>query len=269
MSLPGVKKVYCLVRAKTLEDARSRVVSSLESRSLFNQGVLEKVVCLPSDFGQESLGLDASTLETIRSSLTTVIHSAWMVNFNVGLGSFERSHIAGVHNIIKLCLSVPFQKPAKFFFVSSISAAAGTPLPATIREAHIDDLHHAQNMGYARSKLVTENIIRAAAKRTGIHARVLRTGQLMGDSQNALWNPTEAIPLMIQSATTIGALPILDEVRLRTSVELLSHKPLTFVCRLLLGYQWTNVPRQSSNYPGSAPTQKTPHQKILKKSITY
>ncbi|KAI1446874.1 L-aminoadipate-semialdehyde dehydrogenase [Annulohypoxylon stygium] len=211
VSLPGVKKVYCLVRAKTLEDARSRVVSSLESRSLFNQGVLEKVVCLPSDFGQESLGLDASTLETIRSSLTTVIHSAWMVNFNVGLGSFERSHIAGVHNIIKLCLSVPFQKPAKFFFVSSISAAAGTPLPATIREAHIDDLHHAQNMGYARSKLVTENIIRAAAKRTGIHARVLRTGQLMGDSQNALWNPTEAIPLMIQSATTIGALPILDE----------------------------------------------------------
>ncbi|KAI1088447.1 L-aminoadipate-semialdehyde dehydrogenase [Rostrohypoxylon terebratum] len=211
VSLPGVKKVYCLVRAKTPEDAQSRVVSSLQTRGLFKQGIMEWVVCLPSDFGQESLGLDPPTFNALRSSLTTVIHSAWMVNFNVGLGSFERSHIAGVHNMIKLCLSVPFQTPAKFFFVSSISAAAGTPLPATIREAHIDDLHHAQNMGYARSKLVTEHIIRAAAKRTGIHARVLRTGQLMGDSRNALWNPNEAIPLMIQSATTIGALPILDE----------------------------------------------------------
>ncbi|KAI1408863.1 L-aminoadipate-semialdehyde dehydrogenase [Hypoxylon sp. FL1857] len=210
-SLPQVKKVYCLVRASTPEDARSRVISSLKSRNIFHPAVTEKAVCLPGDFSQESLGLDASILDTLRSTLTTVIHSAWMVNFNVSLASFERSHIAGVHHMIRLCLSVPFAEPARLFFVSSISAAAGTPIPATIREAHIEDLRHAQNMGYARSKLVTEHIIRAASKTTGMRARVLRTGQLMGDAQNGLWNPTEAIPLMIQSATTIGALPMLDE----------------------------------------------------------
>ncbi|KAI1142954.1 L-aminoadipate-semialdehyde dehydrogenase [Hypoxylon sp. FL0543] len=211
VSSPQVRKVYCLVRASTPEDAQSRVESSLKSRSIFHPAVTENAVCLPSDFSQESLGLDPSTFDALRSTLTTVIHSAWMVNFNVGLSSFERSHIAGVHHMIKLCLSVPFAEPAKFFFVSSISAAAGTPIPATIREAHIEDLRHAQNMGYARSKLVAEHIIRAAAKATGIRAGVLRTGQLMGDAQNGLWNPTEAIPLMIQSATTIGALPMLDE----------------------------------------------------------
>ncbi|KAI5866988.1 L-aminoadipate-semialdehyde dehydrogenase [Durotheca rogersii] len=211
VSLQHVRKVYCLVRSRTPEEAQSRVVSSLESRGVFVPTILDKAVCLPSDFSQESLGLDPSALEDIRSTLTTVIHSAWMVNFNVSLGSFERSCIAGVHNIIRLCLQVPFEKPARFFFVSSISAAAGTPLPATIREAHIEDVRHAQNMGYARSKLVTEHIIRAATKSTGIHARVLRTGQLMGDAQNGLWNQTEAIPLMIQSATTMGVLPTLDE----------------------------------------------------------
>ncbi|KAI1394167.1 L-aminoadipate-semialdehyde dehydrogenase [Hypoxylon trugodes] len=210
-AIPEVKKVYCLVRASTPEDAQSRVMSSLKFRNVFHEAIIEKAVCIPSDFSQESLGLDPSTLKTLQSSLTTVIHSAWMVNFNVNLSSFERSHIAGVHNIIKLCLGVPFQEPAKFFFVSSISAAAGTPIPATIREAHVENLHHAQNMGYARSKLVTEYIIRAAGRSTGIHARVLRSGQLMGDAKNGLWNSTEAIPLMIQSATTIGALPMLDE----------------------------------------------------------
>ncbi|KAI0378792.1 L-aminoadipate-semialdehyde dehydrogenase [Hypomontagnella monticulosa] len=211
VSLPQVKKVYCLVRARTAEDARSRVESSLKSRNVFHPAVAEKAVCLPGDLSQETLGLEPSILETLRSSLTVVIHSAWMVNFNTSLESFERSHIAGVHNIIKICLKVPFSEPAKLFFVSSISAAAGTPIPATIRETHVEDLHHAQNMGYARSKLVTEHIIRAAAKCTGMHAKVLRSGQLMGDAQNGLWNPTEAIPLMIQSATTIGALPMLDE----------------------------------------------------------
>ncbi|KAL7628838.1 hypothetical protein AAE478_000353 [Parahypoxylon ruwenzoriense] len=209
--LPEVKKIYCLVRASTQEDAQFRVISSLKSRGIFGPAVLEKAMCLPSNFSQESLGLDASTFEAIRSTLTTVIHSAWMVNFNVSLASFERSCIAGVHNIIKLCLGVPYQEPARLFFVSSISAAAGTPIPATICEAHVEDLRHAQKMGYARSKLVTEHIIRAAAKNTCMYARVLRTGQLMGDARNGLWNPTEAIPLMIQSATTIGALPMLDE----------------------------------------------------------
>lgn len=215
-----MKTVYCLVRANTAEQAQSRVISSLKDRKIFNPAVLAKVVCLPSDFSQKSLGLDPLTFEELRSTLTTVIHSAWMVNFNVNLSSFERSHIAGVHNMIKLCLSVPFQAPAKFFFISSISAASGTPKPATIREAHIKDLHHAPNTGYGKSKLVTEHIIRSAGRSTGIHGRVLRTGQLIGDVDNGLWNPAEAIPLMIQSATTIGALPILDEVSQAT------HNPL-------------------------------------------
>ncbi|KAI1779820.1 acetyl-CoA synthetase-like protein [Hypoxylon cercidicola] len=211
VAMPNVTMVYCLVRASTTEEARSRVISSLKSRRVFHPAVAAKAVCLPSDFSQESLGLDPLAFETLRSTVTTVIHSAWMVNFHVSLSSFERSHIAGVHNMMKLCLSVPFQAPAKFFFISSISAAAGTPVPATIREVYVEDLHHAPNTGYARSKLVTEHIIRAAARSTGIYAKVLRTGQLIGDVENGLWNPTEAIPLMIQSAITIGALPMLDE----------------------------------------------------------
>jgi thioester reductase-like protein len=67
-------------------------------------------------------------------------------------------------------------------------------------------------MGYARSKLVAERIIKAAAERTGMVARVLRIGQIIGDSEFGIWNTTEAIPLMIQSAVTMGVLPDLDEV---------------------------------------------------------
>jgi thioester reductase-like protein len=141
----------------------------------------------------------------------TVIHSAWAVNFNLGVRSFEQQHIKGTFNLLNLCLSVSTAHPARLFFCSSISAAAGTPLPATIKEQHIEDLSHAQNMGYARSKLVTEHIIKAVAEKTGMCARVLRIGQIVGDSKLGKWNTTEAIPLMIRSAVTIKALPALDE----------------------------------------------------------
>lgn len=42
-------------------------------------------------------------------------------------------------------------------------------------------------------------------------ARVLRVGQIVADQSSGIWNDTEAIPLMLQAATTIGALPTLNE----------------------------------------------------------
>jgi nucleoside-diphosphate-sugar epimerase len=66
-------------------------------------------------------------------------------------------------------------------------------------------------MGYAQSKLVAEHLCVKAYQQTGLRARVLRIGQVIGDTENGIWNTTEAIPLMIQSAMTIGALPKLDE----------------------------------------------------------
>lgn len=76
------------------------------------------------------------------------------------------------------------------------------------------DISHVQGTGYARSKYVAERIVHNAAKDVGADARVLRIGQLAGDSKIGEWNTTEGIPLMIQTATTLGALPMLDEVGL-------------------------------------------------------
>ena len=195
----------------------------------------DKIICFPSDLGREDLGLDKPTVDILRKSLTTVLHCAWAVNFNLGVQSFERQHIKGTYNLLNMCLSVTTKLPANLFFCSSISAAAGTPLPATIQETYITDLTHAQNIGYARSKLVTETIVKAAAEQTGMVAKVLRVGQIVGDTQNGMWNSTEAISLMIRSATTIGALPALEEVIfpcIRTLVL------FAYDNRRLHGYPW-------------------------------
>jgi len=207
----NVKKVYCLVRAQSPEAATERVLTTLASKQLPFTNI-SKMVALPASLNRPDLGLDASVLSEVKDNLTKVIHSAWAVNFNLQIRSFEKYHIQGVSNLLNLCLSVRGTTPAQFFFCSSISAAAGTPLPATISEGPVPELEHAQNMGYARSKLVAERIIEAAAKQTGMVAKVLRVGQIVGDSEAGIWNTTEAIPLMIQSAVTMGALPALDEV---------------------------------------------------------
>ncbi|KAL1899932.1 putative NRPS-like protein biosynthetic cluster [Sporothrix stenoceras] len=207
-----VARIYCLVRASSPAVAEERVNSTLVSKGLAPLPKDDRVICLPADLSQSSLGLDAAILADLRKSLTTVVHAAWAVNFNLGVRSFESHHIRGTRNLLDVALTPESGRPAaRLFFCSSISAAAGTPIPATIAEGYIHNLAHAQSMGYARSKVVTEHIIRAAAEQTGMTAQVLRLGQIIGDAQHGIWNTTEAIPLIFQSALTTGTLPALDE----------------------------------------------------------
>lgn len=210
----AVSKVYCLVRAASPKAAEERVYSTLQSKGLaaLDDAQRAKVVCLPSDLSQASLGLDADVLQELSERLTSVVHCAWAVNFNLGVRSFETQHIRGTWNLVNACLATKTVAPARLFFCSSISAGAGTPIPGRVPEAQVADLAHAQAIGYARSKCVTEHVLGAAAAQTGMTARVLRLGQIIGDTEKGIWNLTEAIPLMLRSVLTLGALPALNEV---------------------------------------------------------
>ena len=143
--------------------------------------------------------------------LTSISSSAWAVNFNLGIRSFEEQHIKGLHNLVQFSLSVLTPTPARLFFCSSISTALASSRPATIPETPIFDLNAALPQGYGRSKLVSEHIVRNAAKDAGALTRILRIGQIVGDGKLGLWNDTEAVPLIIRSALTLKVLPALDE----------------------------------------------------------
>lgn len=208
-----VSKVWALVRAADASSAQSRILESLSSRDLgLSEDELSKIIALPADFSNPDLGLSEVDLHALLTSLTHVIHCAWAVNFNLGVRSFESQHIRGVYNLLNICLRTRFSEPAKLFFCSSVSAAGGTPKPAFVSEAIVEELAHAQKMGYGRSKMVSEHIVYNAMRSTGMYARVLRIGQLAGDGATGQWNQTEAVPLMIRSAVSLGALPALDDV---------------------------------------------------------
>ncbi|KAI1290578.1 hypothetical protein F5Y03DRAFT_378175 [Xylaria venustula] len=212
VSRANVSSVWTMVRAPTDTAASDRVSSSLKARGIqLSPTERNKVVPLACDLSRPDFGLIPSRLAALTRVLTLVIHSAWAVNFNIPVQSFEGQHIAAVHNLIQLCLRVQTPEPARFYFCSSVSAAGGTPRPGTVAEGPVIDPAHAQNTGYARSKYVAEHITRNAMRKTGAPAEVLRIGQLIGDTVVGEWNATEGVPMMIQTAVTLGALPTLDE----------------------------------------------------------
>ncbi|KAI5270726.1 acetyl-CoA synthetase-like protein [Aureobasidium subglaciale] len=212
-SQPTTKKIFCLVRAKDSKDANSRVRQSLCERRLLHTlsaAARSKITAYPSDFADENLGLDPSEYERISEGITHLLHLAWSVNFSKSIESFEVDCIRGVRNLTRLCLQAKRPQPASFNFCSSVSATARTP-STIVPESVPASFDYAQGMGYAQSKLVAENLCHRAAKQTNMRCRILRVGQIVGDTQHGVWNETEAIPLIFQSAKSTGTLPTLDE----------------------------------------------------------
>ncbi|PSN75389.1 male sterility protein [Corynespora cassiicola Philippines] len=220
---PDISTVYALVRARNDEEASRRVTKSLIHRKLYHTLPLSsrsKIVAISSNLSDAKLGLSDEAYSRITSSLRSVIHCAWSVNFNIGLSSFEKDCISGVRHLLDLCHAVPSTQPASFDFCSSVSTVSRCP--STEAPERLPELEWAQNMGYAQSKLVAENVCVKAAKATGIRARVLRVGQIVADTMHGVWNATEGIPLQMQTALTVGALPKLQETPSWTPVDVVA-----------------------------------------------
>ncbi|RSL55384.1 hypothetical protein CEP54_009414 [Fusarium duplospermum] len=206
---PSIDKIYCLVRAPDDVQALYRVKESMLQRKVYHNLPLEarrKIIALPSDLSGPHLGLPSETYASITTNLRSVIHCAWSVNFNMQLSSFEKGNIAGVKHLIDLCQAAGPTASMNFCSsVSTCSRATVVPVPESA-----PPFEWAQGMGYAQSKSVSENLCARAAE-AGVTTRVLRVGQIVADTRHGIWNAQEGVPMMMQTAVTIGALPKLKE----------------------------------------------------------
>ncbi|KAG2059105.1 L-aminoadipate-semialdehyde dehydrogenase [Suillus hirtellus] len=253
LSDPSVATVYCLCRAEDDADASSRITASMKTRKLLSryEQVQTRVKALASDLSTDKLGLQTDMYNEIATRATLIIHNAWAVNFNLGISSFE-PHIRGAVNLINLALASPHPRPADFYFASSISAVAAWHGPDSIPEAITDDPSVAQGLGYAQSKWITEKLCQVASQQTPIRTGVLRIGQMVGDSQNGVWNETEAISLIIKCTDTIGILPNLDES--------VSWLPVDYAAKAIVDL--VNVPPQRLP-SGECPVWNVIHPKLV------
>lgn len=207
----NVSKIVCLVRADSDQAAALRVEGALRKMRLLEHlsaAQMDKILALPSNLSEEHLGLSASSYDTLLTSVTCVIHNAWPVNFNMNLQSFEQSGTRSTHNLINLSLKSRLQQKPTFVLISSLAAVLqAKQLPIPERRHGWEAV---ASMGYGQSKWVAEEICVAAAEKAGLNTRVVRIGQVAGDTQHGIWSATEAFPTTVRCALTIGALPVIE-----------------------------------------------------------
>lgn len=108
---PGVGKVYVTVRARSLEESRTRfwnnVVTSppfdpLRERygSAFEGFINDKVEVIGGDIGEDNLGFTEEEARAVAAEVDLVINSAGNVTFNPTLESALRTNVVGTENVI-------------------------------------------------------------------------------------------------------------------------------------------------------------------------
>ncbi|KAJ4414053.1 putative NRPS-like protein biosynthetic cluster [Gnomoniopsis sp. IMI 355080] len=229
----SIARVICLSRASSDAESLERLQISLQQRQrTLAPEAWSKILSFAANINNSNqLGLTANTYEMIRASATAVVHNAWPVNFNLSLPSFE-PHIGGAVNLVNLAQSSKRQVKPTVFFSSSVSTVqGGKSFEAKIcPEDFMSEPGTAAGMGYGRSKWCVEKILERAAKEKQARVGVFRIGQLVGDTENGVWNETEAWPLMFRSVVSIKALPFLDEKPSWLPVDLAASAIADLVC---------------------------------------
>ena len=214
----SVSTIYCLVRGADPTAAHSRVTKALSQRGLPSLSSPSpsnaKVEVLQAQLSEPHLGLSPSVYTHLASTVTSILHIAWTVNFRLKLRSFE-DNIAGVRHLLDLALAGPRDAPPRFTYCSSTAAVINARPDATgcLPEILASDPAAASPLGYSRSKWVAEHICAAAQRDTylGDRIAVVRVGQLAGDSHSGIWNASEAWPLLLSTAQLIACLPDLGD----------------------------------------------------------
>ncbi|KAF8420389.1 hypothetical protein EV426DRAFT_612188 [Tirmania nivea] len=218
------RKIYCLVRGNSVASVSERVERSLRQRGFSRLPTDGTVIVkyLPAAFEKDKLGLQGEVWREIKAELAragrngVVIHAAWPVNFAARVESFE-PQFEGIIRLLELLPQVtemPSGDRPQLAFISSTASVSSMKSGASsdVQEIYSSDPRDAAPLGYSRSKWVAEKICQYYGKK-GLNVKVIRVGQLCGDTRHGYWNQSEGWPLMLAVGTSIKALPDLrDEV---------------------------------------------------------
>ncbi|KAF9238232.1 putative nonribosomal peptide synthetase, partial [Melanogaster broomeanus] len=202
-----VERVYALNRASSSTSIEERQRSAFLDKGL-SVDILcsSKLVYVEVDASQDRCGLSAALYDEariIRGSITTVVHNAWRLDFNLSLASFE-PNIKATRNLVDLGLDSHHRNSLRFVFTSSVGSAQSWgrekgPFPEEVQL----DPSPAVGAGYGEAKYVVNGWI---IVRSGLHATSLRIGQIAG-GPNGSWATTDWVAIIVKSSTALGALP--------------------------------------------------------------
>jgi thioester reductase-like protein len=191
------EEYYCLIRANSIEKAKKKLEDvfarfELDSPLLISNRI--KIVL--GDLSKERFGMSDNEYQSLKETITKVVHSAAIVNNILPYDEMFTTNVAGTIEVIKL------QKP--IHYISTLSVFVGTDKNTGIVYEN-DDLSSVTTAygGYAQSKYVSEYLIRESK----LPSVIYRFGLLTSHTKKNNYNKKEFLMMLLQGLKRLKCLP--------------------------------------------------------------
>jgi amino acid adenylation domain-containing protein/FkbH-like protein/thioester reductase-like protein len=193
--------IYCLVRANSLSQARSRIRSALARWNLWREEFDRRIVAVAGDLAKPDLGLDARMLQTLGQKVGVIYHCGASMNHLETYAMARAANVESARELLKLATS---DRPKLINYVSTLSVFASLPETSLVTEhSPIEQERHSAQSGYVASKWVAERILMTASER-GIPCNIFRVGLVWADTREGRYDELQREYRIIKSALLSG-----------------------------------------------------------------
>ncbi len=210
-------KVICLVRAKSDDEARTRLDKTFDPGDLgvadpkllahYRELAADHLEVIAGDKGEADLGLDRRTWQRLADSVDLIVDPAALVNHVLPYSQLFGPNALGTAELIRLALTTK-QKP--YVYTSTIAVSYAIQRSAFTEDADIRVISATRSVddsyanGYANSKWAGEVLLREAHDLCGLPVTVFRCDMILADTTYAgqLNVPDTFTRLMLSLAAT-------------------------------------------------------------------
>ncbi|KAJ7155652.1 acetyl-CoA synthetase-like protein [Mycena filopes] len=220
-----VTAIYCLNRGAINGDSLLERQKRAFRKIGLDEGLVQspKICLVLADSAAPKLGLPLDVVNALERSSFSIIHTAWPLDFNLTLPSFE-SHILSTVNLLNFGSSLPgFQG---FYFTSSIGAVQGWVSDDPVPEIVVPEPELARGHGYGEGKYVIERLLKAAGT---VNSASFRISQISGGPPLGAWPVPEWFPILVKSSLAMKLFPLFDGSVSWVPSDAVAHTILDFV----------------------------------------
>ncbi|GFF41194.1 hypothetical protein IFM58399_06184 [Aspergillus lentulus] len=197
--------VYALVRGSSQSQAREHLVQKAISASWWQDAYHTRLHVWHGDLTLPQLGLSHSQWQMLQGqtspSIDAIIHNGAKVHYSQDYETLKKTNVSPTVELLKAVHNR--EEPLhSFVFVSG-----GQQLSFDDSEDEKNASKSLKGSGYARSKAVSEQIVRRFANQKGSkarHVRIVKPGFIIGDSERGHANQSDFIWRLIAACVEIG-----------------------------------------------------------------
>lgn len=203
----SVEKIYCLVRAKSIKEAKEKIEKNMNRYCLKVE--MSKIRPILGDLALKNLGLSEDKFDQLSIKIDLIIHNGAQVNHILNYDALRAANVNATIELISLATAFKL-KP--LHFISTLSAACNHLQDNMIKETNIelDTNEIPPNDGYSQTKWVSE-ILLSKAQKLGLPIKIYRPGWIIGQSKTGIMSAeNNHLYLLIKGCIQLGYAPNWD-----------------------------------------------------------